>query len=152
MQRATEPGPATQPLPFMTARATQEQLPAITPVTGVTMRMWSGGRAMMNFITLDADGEVAWHSHPHEQLGTVLSGELRLRVGTEDAEPWILRAGDVYAVPPHVGHAATCGPEGAYVLDIFAPPREDYLAQARGVAGNATRTYIDPSQNGSGAR
>jgi len=34
---------------------------------------------------------------------------------------------EAYVLPGGVEHSAYCGPEGALVLDIFAPPREDYL-------------------------
>ncbi len=138
MERRTEPGPAAPTLPFVAARATQAELAGLEPFPGVLMRLWSGGRVTMNFITVAAGGDVPWHAHPHEQLGVVLEGELHLTVGAEDAEPWVLRPGDVYAVPPHTGHRATSGPEGTRVLDIFAPPREDYLARATSVRDAAT--------------
>ena len=31
-----------------------------------------------------------------------------------------------YVLPGHVEHSAYCGPEGATVIDIFCPVREDY--------------------------
>jgi hypothetical protein len=33
---------------------------------------------------------------------------------------------EAYALPGGVEHSAYCGPEGALVLDVFAPVREDY--------------------------
>jgi quercetin dioxygenase-like cupin family protein len=138
MERVTEPGPAAQPLAFVAAHATQAELAGLNPFPGVLMRLWSGGRVTMNFLTIAAGSDVPWHSHPHEQLGVVLEGELHLIVGAEDAEPWVLHPGDVYAVPPHTGHRATSGPEGTRALDIFAPPREDYLARATSILGADT--------------
>jgi len=130
MEYKTKPEPVAPPLPFTAKHTTQDALPGLNPLPGVAMQLYSGGRAMMNFVTMDAGSEVPWHAHPHEQLGTVLKGEIHLFVGSEDAEPWIMHAGDVYALPPHVRHRALTGPEGTTVLDVFAPPREDYLAQA----------------------
>lgn len=142
MQRETDPGPASQPLHFQTGRSTRRDLPSFQPLPGVRMEVYSGGRVMMNFVIIEPGGVVGWHSHPHEQCGTVLEGEIHLRVGTEDAEPWILRVGDVYTVAPNTPHGATVGPDGVTVLDIFAPPREDYIAQANAGANSADGTYL----------
>ena len=63
------------------------------------------------------------HSHPHEQLGIVLRGMLALVV---DAVTHELGPMEAYTLPGGVEHSAHCGPEGATVIDIFAPVREDY--------------------------
>jgi hypothetical protein len=39
---------------------------------------------------------------------------------------------DGYVLPGGVVHSAYCGPQGATVLDIFCPVREDYLARVSG--------------------
>jgi quercetin dioxygenase-like cupin family protein len=145
MQRETDPGPASQPLHFRTGHSSRPQLPSFSPLPGVRMEVYSGGRAMMNFVVIEPGGTVSWHSHPHEQCGTVLEGEIHLRVGTEDAEPWVLRVGDVYTIAPNVPHSATVGPEGVTALDIFAPPREDYIAQANAGRDTTEGTYLSGS-------
>jgi hypothetical protein len=33
---------------------------------------------------------------------------------------------DGYVIPGGVEHSAYCGPEGALVLDVFQPVRDDY--------------------------
>ena len=38
-----------------------------------------------------------------------------------------LRPFEAYVLPGGVEHSAYCGPEGALVLDVFTPVREDYL-------------------------
>lgn len=142
MQRETDPGPASQPLHFQTGHSSRPQLASFQPLPGVRMEVYSGGRAMMNFVIIEPGAVVSWHSHPHEQCGTVLEGEIHLRVGTEDAEPWVLRVGDVYTIAPNVPHGATVGPEGVTALDIFAPPREDYIAQANAGRDTTEGTYL----------
>lgn len=142
MQRETDPGPASQPLGFRTEMANRKDLPRFKPLPGIEMEVFSGGRTMMNFVIIAPGGVVGWHSHPHEQCGTVIAGEIHLRVGTEDAEPWVLRVGDVYAIAPNTPHSATVGSEGVTALDIFAPPREDYIAQATGGRNTAEGTYL----------
>jgi unsaturated pyranuronate lyase len=142
MQRETDPGPASEPLGFATRWVNKEQMPHFSPMDKITMHVFSGGRAMFNIVTIEAGGTVPKHSHPHEQMGTVLDGEIHLKVGADDAEPWVLRPGDYYTIAPNVPHSATVGPNGVVALDIFAPPREDYIAQANAGANTAEGTYL----------
>lgn len=92
-------------------------------VAGVTGRPLFGDHAMLNLITFEPDAVVPRHSHPHEQLGIVIRGELVLVV--EEAEHQ-LGPLDGYAIPGGIEHSAHCGPDGALVLDVFCPVREDY--------------------------
>ncbi len=94
--------------------------------TGVAGRPLFGEGAMLNLIRFDAGATVPLHSHPHEQLGIVLEGMLALVVGGVAYELGPLEA---YVLPGGVEHSAYCGPEGALVLDVFTPVREDYHAR-----------------------
>jgi hypothetical protein len=40
-----------------------------------------------------------------------------------------------YVLPGDVVHSAYCGPDGATVIDVFAPVREDYREQWEGTLG-----------------
>ena len=82
-----------------------------------------GERAMLNLIRFEPGSTVPLHSHTHEQLGLVLEGMQALVVEGVAHELGPLQA---YVLPGGVEHSAYCGPEGALVLDIFSPPREDY--------------------------
>ena len=90
---------------------------------GVTGRPLFGEGAMLNLIEFEAGAVVPLHSHPHEQLGIVLRGMQALVV---DGEPRELGPLDGYVLPGGVEHSAYCGPEGALVLDVFRPVRDDY--------------------------
>lgn len=66
----------------------------------------------------------AKHSHPHEQIGYVISGSLIYREeGQEDKE---LSAGDTYYVAPDVIHGVVALEE-TMLLDIFTPMRKDFV-------------------------
>ena len=90
---------------------------------GVTGRPLFGEGAMLNLIEFEPGAVVPLHSHPHEQLGIVLRGMQALVV---DGEPRELRPLEGYVLPGGVEHSAYCGPEGALVLDVFHPVRDDY--------------------------
>ena len=53
----------------------------------------------------------------------------------EQAQAWLLLAGEDLAEP--APHGFTAGPEGALVLDIFSPPRDEYKQAGSGF-GNQT--------------
>ncbi|KYK32879.1 MAG: cupin [Theionarchaea archaeon DG-70] len=62
------------------------------------------------------------HSHPHEQITTVLEGTLEL---TTEGKTHVLTPGSVAVIPsdvPHSGKAVT----DCRVIDVFYPRREDY--------------------------
>jgi quercetin dioxygenase-like cupin family protein len=86
-----------------------------------------GEQAMLNLVELAADALVPRHSHPHEQLGVVLRGELNLVVAGGEH---LLREMDAYALPGDLEHEAQAGPQGALVLDVFQPVREEYREAA----------------------
>ena len=94
-----------------------------TLVEGVGGRPLFGDEAMLNVIEFEPGATVPLHSHPHEQLGLVLCGMQALVI---DGVAHELGPMEGYVLPGGVEHSAYCGPEGALVLDVFAPVREDY--------------------------
>jgi quercetin dioxygenase-like cupin family protein len=65
------------------------------------------------------------HSHPHEQISYVVSGELLFFL---DGVPTRLGPGDIYTVPPDVPHAIQLLTPSARLVDTFHPLREDFMA------------------------
>jgi quercetin dioxygenase-like cupin family protein len=92
---------------------------------GVAARAVNGERMTMAVIELEPDAVVPEHRHGNEQLGLVLQGMLTFRVGDETRE---CRPGETYRILADTPHAATAGPDGAVVLDVFAPIRSDWDA------------------------
>ena len=93
-------------------------------VMGVVGRPLFGEGAMLNLIEFEPGSTVPLHSHPHEQLGVVLRGMQALVI---DGEAHELGPLEGYVLPGGVEHSAYCGPDGALVVDVFQPVREDYL-------------------------
>jgi quercetin dioxygenase-like cupin family protein len=94
---------------------------------GVTAKALFGEGAMLNLVDLEPRAVVARHSHPHEQLGLILRGSMTLVV---DGTNHPLEEMDAYALPGGLEHEGIAGPEGALVLDVFRPVREDYRRAA----------------------
>ena len=67
------------------------------------------------------------HSHPHEQLTYVLSGEFEFTIGDETK---LVRAGDTMYKKSGVMHGCRCLKQGV-LIDTFTPQRDDYLPKAK---------------------
>jgi quercetin dioxygenase-like cupin family protein len=100
-----------------------ENLPAKTLAPGITARIASGEKLMLSLVTLEPNAVVPTHSHPHEQMGLLVSGTMEFTIAGETR---ILSGNGMYLVPGGVPHSAKGGPDGALALDAFSPPREDY--------------------------
>lgn len=63
---------------------------------------------------------VASNTHPEEQMGYIIRGSLEVIIGEEKS---ILKAGDVYFVPPNVPHSFIAIGESE-AIDVFSPIHE----------------------------
>ena len=65
------------------------------------------------------------HSHPNEQIAFVLSGKMRFVMQDKDIT---LAPGETLCIPPNVPHRAEAL-EDTIDLDVFTPPRADWIAK-----------------------
>ncbi|HEX7519922.1 MAG TPA: cupin domain-containing protein [Candidatus Deferrimicrobium sp.] len=100
-----------------------EGIPPWTLAPGVTAKIASGEKMMLSLVTLAPDAVVPTHSHPHEQMGLMVSGTMEFTI---EGETRVLSGNEMYFVPGGVPHAAKGGPRGAVALDAFSPLREEY--------------------------
>lgn len=88
----------------------------------------SGERIMLAHVYLDKGSVVPMHQHENEQLTYILEGELKFWIGSEGSEPVFVKAGEVLMIPPNVPHKAEAI-EDTLDVDIFSPPRQDWLTK-----------------------
>ena len=93
------------------------------PGPGVEMRVIHGERMTMVFFHLQPGGTIPEHSHPHEQMGTVLKGTVELTVAGDKR---VIYPGEAYHIPSQVVHSGKCGDSPAEVIEVFSPIREDF--------------------------
>ena len=99
-----------------------DQLPVREIFPGLRARLVHTDRVTHSWVEVDAGATFPQHQHPHEQVVSVLSGELQLVV---EGTTHTLKPGMVFVIPPNVTHSGA-SPMGCRVLDAFAPVREDY--------------------------
>lgn len=102
-----------------------------TLADGIETRIFPGDQAMLSVVSFEPMSEGSIHSHPEEQWGVLLEGSgTRIQDGVEVP----VGQGDFWRTPGKVEHGFRAGPDGAKVLDVFAPPREAYRTPGSGFA------------------
>ena len=92
-------------------------------VPGVVVRTFWGEQMLASLVDLAAGAVVPSHSHPHEQFGMLLRGEMQMTIAGETRT---VRAGDLYFVPGGVEHGVHVGATDAQAIEAFSPVREEY--------------------------
>lgn len=96
---------------------------------GITTRIFPGRQAMLSVVRIEPNAEGRIHSHPQEQWGVMLEGTA---VRIQDDREHAVKAGDFWCTPGGVLHGIRAGPEGAVILDVFSPPRDEYRTEGKG--------------------
>ena len=96
---------------------------------GITARIFPGVNVMLSVVTIEPHSISPLHSHPNEQWGVCLEGEwIRIQDGVEHH----VKAGDFWQTLPNVPHGGRALDKRAVILDVFAPPREEYKQAGSG--------------------
>src|SRR5689334_20505552 len=107
---------------------TWDELPLETVTPMLDRRLITGDRMMIAHAYLKQGCIVPKHAHENEQISYVLKGELKFWIGDDESQTLSVKAGDVLTIPSNVPHKAEALAE-SLVLDIFDPPRQDWLTK-----------------------
>jgi len=84
---------------------------------------------MVILVEINPGGFIPEHSHPNEQMGICLKGKAEFK--SKDKRQ-IISPGMVYYFPPNEAHSVKLiGNELGVFLDIFSPPRDDYIKKQK---------------------
>src|SRR5215813_9837029 len=89
-------------------------------------RLITGDRIMLSHVYLKKGSIVPKHSHENEQITYILEGGLRFWIGADESQTIDVMAGEVLHIPSGVPHKAEAL-EDTLDVDIFSPPRQDWL-------------------------
>ncbi len=104
-----------------------EELPAEELKDGLTRRLIATDRMMIAHVYFKKGAEVPRHSHENEQITYILEGALQFRLGENGERELVVRAGEVLVIPSYLPHSAVAL-EDTLDVDVFNPPRQDWLA------------------------
>ena len=90
---------------------------------GVDIYTTCGQQMTLSLVEMQPHAVIEEHSHPHEQMGLMLSGSAEFVVGGEQK---IVHPGQMWCIPGGVPHKVTALDEPVRAIDAFYPIREDY--------------------------
>lgn len=100
------------------------ELEAVSPM--LSRKLLTGDRMMLAQVFLKKGCVVPRHQHENEQYTYILEGGLRFWIGEDERQVVDVMAGEVLHIPSMVWHKAEAL-EDTLDLDVFDPPREDWL-------------------------
>lgn len=89
----------------------------------VRARRVQGERITLAVVELAPNSTVPEHVHANEQLGVCLTGSGTFTV---DGETRDIRPGTTWRILANLPHSLVTGPDGAVVIDVFNPVRDDW--------------------------
>jgi len=92
-------------------------------VPGINAKTFWGEKMLAAVVDLDPNVHLPRHSHPHEQMGIVITGQIEFIIADEKK---VLGPHEVYFIPSDVEHEARTFDHPVRVMDVFSPVREEY--------------------------
>ena len=89
----------------------------------IDREMVVGDKLMLARVFLKKGAHVPQHYHHNEQVTYILEGALKFAI---DSKEIVVHAGEVLCIPSNMPHEAWAL-EDTLDLDVFNPPREDWL-------------------------
>lgn len=89
----------------------------------VTVRFVRSELITMAVVEIPAGGVVPGHRHRNEQVGLCLAGALTFTIGDESGR---VGPGGMWRILADVPHEVQAGPDGAVVVEVFSPVRDDW--------------------------
>ncbi len=98
---------------------------------GINTTVFPGDQAMISVVRLEPESRGVLHHHPEEQWGYCVSGSGTRFQGDEAVT---VSTGDFWRTPGNLPHTIEAGEKGMVVIDVFAPPRQEYTRPGDGFA------------------
>jgi len=103
-----------------------EDITAFNPHPSVKAHIVSSEKMTAAFLTVDPSTYVPVHQHENEQIMIATDGALDLVI---DGKLYPFKKGDVAIFPSNLAHGGYASDKGYSGIDIFSPPRHDWMAK-----------------------
>ena len=113
----------------------------------ISRSLITGERTMLAHVYLKKGALVPMHSHDNEQITYVIEGALQFRIGDDGPQTLVVRSGEVLHLPSNVPHEAVAL-EDTLDVDVFTPPRQDWLDGTDAYLRTAAPDAVAPSEEG----
>lgn len=101
---------------------------------GLMAHIFPAGQSMASVVKIAPHAQGTIHSHPQEQWSILIEGSA---VRIHDGEHIPVSKGDFWVAPGGSEHGIIGGPDGAVIIDIFAPSRPEYTQAGSGFASHS---------------
>lgn len=111
-------------------------VPLAELVPGTTSHIVLGERALVSFLTMSAGSHFPPHRHEAEQIMIVIDGYMDEII---EGKLFRVKKGDVIVLPSNVEHGGYIREVDCKAIDIFTPPRPDYVEKLRAAQRQAAK-------------
>ena len=101
-------------------------VPLIELAPGSKSHIVSTEKMTVSFLTMEPNSYFAVHHHESEQIMIVIDGACDEII---EGKLYHLEKGDVIILPPNVEHGGYISNRSCCAIDVFSPPREDFVAK-----------------------
>ena len=101
-------------------------VPTIELVPGIKAHIISSEKITLSFASAEPNAPLPPHRHENEQMLLVLEGAIDFVI---EGKQYHVEKGDVIVLPSNTEHGAYFTEKGARVIDVFSPPRQDFVAK-----------------------
>jgi quercetin dioxygenase-like cupin family protein len=108
-------------------------VPAIELTPSIKANIVSAEKITLSFASAEPNATLTPHRHENEQILIVLDGAIDFII---EGKQYKVEKGDVVVIPSNTEHGAYFSDKGARVIDVFSPPRQDFVAKLEEVKKN----------------
>ena len=105
-------------------------IPLAQLVPGSNSHILATEKITVSFLTMNPGIYFELHHHEAEQVMIVLDGAIDEII---EGKLYPVKEGDVIVLPSNTEHGGYVSGQGCTVIDIFSPPRQDFIAKVEEV-------------------
>lgn len=101
-------------------------VPALELIPGIKAHIISAEKITLSFASAEPNAQFPSHRHENEQIMIVTDGAVDFVI---EGKQYHVEKGDVVVLPSNTEHGAYVTDKGSRVIDVFSPPRQDFVAK-----------------------